>query len=67
MADIKDRVLRVATGVGWRGFMTHIDVVTNRPKMTRNRERAIRLSAEMAETIRFNLTARGYRVRVEFV
>lgn len=47
--------------------MHHIDVCSNAPRAAKSRATAMRLTAAMAETIRFNLTARGFRVRVEFV
>jgi hypothetical protein len=62
---MKDRILRVkgTTFAARWGYLRRIDVVNNTP-VTGARSKALRLSAEMAETIRFNLTARGYRVEV---
>lgn len=63
---VNDRLLRVARP-GQRSqfrWLHHIDVVTNLPKTTSDRTKALRLSSETAETIRFNLTARGWKVKL---
>lgn len=59
---VKDRLLQVKHNGAWR-FMHHIDVNTHQPRFSRRAE-ALRLTARTAETIRFNLTARGFAVRV---
>ena len=62
-----DRLLMVASAHGRLGrYLKYIEPVNNTPKTTWKRAAAIRLTARMAETIRFNLTARGYRVHMVY-
>ena len=64
--DTRDRLVMVGTGtvrLGW-AFLKRIDVCSNKPVTTQHRMKALWLTWQMAETLRFNLTARGFRVKV---
>lgn len=63
---MRDRVLRIVTPTNHTGWFARMRVDPNTPVLLKRASSAMRLDADTAEKIRFNLTARGYKVTVVF-